>query len=117
MQTGPNDRLVTGNVIQRPIQLYSSRNSRNSGCYRDPDDMANVERLQVTYRITFNRDGTLMRPPKRTRPMLIPPSDQQLKIFDDNAQRAIRKCEPYSDIFKAADYEAWKDVILNFGKK
>lgn len=87
-----------------------------TGCYRDPDDMANVERLQVTYEITFKRDGTLMRPPKRIRPLFIPPSDQQLRIFDLNAQRAIEKCVPYSDIFPPEHYEEWKDFKFNFGK-
>lgn len=86
-----------------------------SGCYRDPRDMANVERLNVLYAITFNRDGTLMRSPRRLKPTIIPQSDRQLRSFDLNASRAIEKCAPYDDIFPAEHYEEWKDFKFNFG--
>gem|GEM_PF-7055060 len=85
-----------------------------SGCYRDPRDMANYDRLQVTYAITFTKDGRLMRTPRRLKPTIIPQSDRQLRTFDLNAQRAIEKCVPYDDIFPAEHYEEWKDFEFNF---
>ncbi len=87
-----------------------------TSCYRDTSDMANADRLRATYSITFNRDGTLKRPPRRTQPAQIPMGDQQLRVFDINAQRAIQKCAPYSDIFPPELYDEWKDFTFIFGK-
>lgn len=84
-------------------------------CFRDPSDMANAERLKVTYKITFNKDGTLMRSPRRVNPTIIPGNDQQMRIFDINATRAIEKCAPYNDILPAEYYDEWKDFTFNFG--
>lgn len=84
-------------------------------CFRDPSDMANAERLKVTYKITFNKDGTLMRSPRRVSPTIIPGNDQQMRIFDINATRAIEKCAPYNDILPAEYYDEWKDFTFNFG--
>ncbi|ACT60075.1 TonB domain-containing protein [Hirschia baltica ATCC 49814] len=84
-------------------------------CFRDPSDMANAERLQVTYKITFNKDGSLMRSPRRISPTIIPGNDQQMRIFDINATRAIEKCAPYNDILPAEYYDEWKDFTFVFG--
>lgn len=93
------------------------RSKIETKCFRDPSDMANAKRLKVTYKITFNRDGNLMRAPRRVQPTIIPAGDQQLRVFDINASRAIEKCAPYSDIFPPELYDEWKDFTLNFGSE
>jgi hypothetical protein len=85
-------------------------------CFRDPSDMANADRLSVTYKITFRKDGNLQRAPRRVKPSIIPMGDQQLRVYDINAQRAIEKCAPYNDIFPAELYEEWKDFTFVFGR-
>ena len=90
--------------------------SKLNGCWRDPSDMANAERLKVSYRIMFNRDGNLQLPPRRISPRQISQSDQQMFVFDINAVRAIEKCAPYDDIFPPEHYEEWKEFTFNFGK-
>ncbi len=85
-------------------------------CFADFADFAEADRLRTSYQINLNKDGTLLRPPRRIAPAQIPLGDQQLRVFDINAQRAIKKCEPYDDIFPPELYEEWKDFTFNFGK-
>lgn len=89
--------------------------SKLNTCWRDPSDMANAERLRVSYKIIFNRDGSLQRPPQRLKPAQISAGDQQMLVFDINAVRAIQKCAPYDDIFPPELYEEWKEFTFNFG--
>ncbi len=85
-------------------------------CWDDVDDLPNPERLNVTIRMTLNRDGTLKRDAKLIDPSRPPIGDRPMQVAIERALRAARKCAPYRLPEEAMDYyEDWDEVTLNIG--
>lgn len=85
-------------------------------CWDDVDDLPNPERLNVTIRMTLNRDGTLKRDAKLINPSRPPIGDRPMQVAIERALRAARKCAPYRLPEEALDYyQDWDEVTLNIG--
>lgn len=85
-------------------------------CWDDVDDLPNPERLNVTIRMTLNRDGTLKRDAKLVDPARPPIGDRPMQVAIERALRAARKCAPYRLPEEALEYyDDWDEVTLNIG--
>lgn len=85
-------------------------------CWDDVDDLPNSERLNVTFKMTLNRDGTIKSGPTLVDPARAPIGDRAMGVAIDRALRAARRCAPYTLPADAADYyDDWDEVTLNLG--
>lgn len=85
-------------------------------CWDDVDDLPNPERLNVTFKMTLNRDGTIKSGPTLIEPRRAPIGDRAMGVAIERALRAARKCSPYRLPDGAAQYyDEWDEVTLNLG--
>lgn len=85
-------------------------------CWDDVDDLPNPERLNVTFKMTLNKDGTIKSGPTLVDPARAPIGDRAMGVAIDRALRAARRCAPYTLPEDAADYyDDWDEVTLNLG--
>ncbi|MEM6625789.1 MAG: energy transducer TonB [Pseudomonadota bacterium] len=110
-QVRPGVGAGTGNTVDAITYIVSK--IETTGCWRDPSDMPNAERLRATIRFNLLPDGSISGSPKLIQPPVQPMGDQPMRVFVQRAYRAIRKCAPY-DQLPAEGYETWKTVTLNF---
>jgi len=69
---------------------------QRKGCWGDQEDMADARRLRATFRIRFNRDGTLLEEPQMISPVREPAGDQPMQIFIQRARRSLSMCSPFT---------------------
>ena len=85
-------------------------------CWDGVDDLPNPERLNVTIRMTLNRDGSRDGDVQLVNPTRPPIGDRAMGQAIQRAMRAARKCSPYRIPEGAQDnYDEWKDVTLRIG--
>jgi len=82
---------------------------RVSACSSLPAGIWPDDRVSVTLRIFFNRDGTLASPPKALQPIA---SEKQQALME-NSISALERCQPYT-MLPADQYKQWKKLDLTF---
>ncbi len=114
-------------AVETPRKAAGDRTSNTSSvigliqqqmkvCWDDVVDLPNPERLNVTVRMSLNRDGSLDGTVQLVNPARAPIGDRAMATAIDRALRAARKCAPYRLPEDAQDdYDEWKDVTLRIG--
>lgn len=69
---------------------------QRKGCWGDQEDMADARRLRATFRIRFDKDGSLLEEPQMVSPTREPAGDQPMQIFVQRARRALSMCSPFT---------------------
>ena len=77
-------------------------------CWKKFDGGTYIQTTNVAFKIKLRRDGTLEGPPVPEEA----PSTPGLRAYQENAARAIVKCQPYQ--LPAEYYEEWKHFIPVF---
>lgn len=88
---GLRGRLATASIQDALSQKVSA-------CWSFPIGSKDVENMRVTIRIALRPDGALLR-----RPEIVEAGDMDdgfYRVFVESAQRAVLRCEPYSDVAK-----------------
>jgi colicin import membrane protein len=81
-------------------------------CWEVPVGVRNARDLSVIVRIEFKRDGSLA-----AEPVVMNRSAQPVfQVAAESAQRAVRKCAPYT-FMPVAKYDAWKVIEVDFDPK
>ena len=82
-------------------------------CWNLPTRAANAEKLIVTIRMQFNRDGTLNGNPEIVNKGSI--KNDFERVVAESARRAVIQCQPYK--LPTEKYETWRAVWMNFETK
>ena len=126
--TAPTETLKDETPVQTPPRRGAGERTDNTArveaflgrqlflCWDDVDDLPNPERLNVTFKMTLNRDGTIKSGPTLVDPARAPIGDRAMGVAIDRALRAARRCAPYRLPEDANDYyDEWDEVTLNLG--
>ncbi|MEM7766489.1 MAG: hypothetical protein AAF253_03255 [Pseudomonadota bacterium] len=109
-------QLGVGDRARNQQSVVNIIYTQMSVCWDDVDDLPNPERLNVTVRMTLERDGTLKEDVKLVTPSRPPIGDRPMQVAIERALRAVRKCAPYRLPEDAlASYDDWDEVTLNIG--
>lgn len=85
---------------------------RISQCWIVPAGAANVQNLEVVFRVGFRRNGTIA-----FGPTLVSayggPGSAYGPAFAESGKRAILQCQPYT-MLKPDHYDVWKDIEIGF---
>ena len=87
------------------IDAFKAQVSR---CWNPPVGGLGARSIRVKMRITFNKDGTLSRPPR----LMNSGDGSFFQAAADSAIRAVWQCQPYN--MPSAKFDQWGDMILNF---
>ncbi len=68
----------------------------------EPDD-----KVSIKIRISFNRDGTLVSPPR----LLVPAPTAKQQALMESAVEALERCQPFT-MLPAEKYKQWKTMVL-----
>ena len=82
-------------------------------CWSVPAGAVNPEELVVTFRIFFNEDGTLARPPEllENGPYTLR-ANPFYRAAAESALRALQRCQPFR--MPAGKYDVWKEFEMTF---
>lgn len=116
--TGSGGSKTAGKTTGTSARLSQSEKAALAAkmreCFFPPLSARNVDGLFVRLLIDMNRDGSVAGTP------------QVLEISIQNAvgvatasaaQRAVRKCAPYSDILKPESFDEWRQIEVKFDPK
>jgi len=82
-------------------------------CWSVPAGAVNPEELVVTFRIFFNEDGTLARPPEllENGPYTLR-ANPFYRAAAESALRALKRCQPFT--MPAGKYAVWQETEMTF---
>ena len=83
--------------------------ARLSMCWIPPPDIAGIEGLNLSVRISLNADGSLSAKPELIRA----PASLSGPALLERAMWALQQCQPYS-FLPASKYEEWRILDLSF---
>ena len=66
-----------------------------------------VRRVSIKIRISFNRDGTLVSPPR----LLVPAPTAKQQALMESAVDALERCQPFT-MLPAEKYKQWKTMVV-----
>jgi len=91
--------------------------AKMQGCWSVPAGAPDAAEMEVTLAFSLTPEGKIIGAPRiREQNRMFQPGNEYYKIFAESAARAIRLCEPYSDLPKQF-YEEWKDWELTFSPR
>ncbi len=102
--------VATGPTMS--VNEFAALQARLADCWDVPVGVRNARDLSVIVRIEFKKDGSLAAEPQVVNHSALP----VFQVAAESAQRAVRKCAPYT-FMPAAKYEAWKVIEVNFDPK
>jgi hypothetical protein len=91
----PRTRFGVGDATGLTASEIDAIALKMKDCWRSSKDMREADRLYVQLRLVIGPDGRLMREPDMLRPRARPSGDQPMIVAVENAQRAVRLCEPF----------------------
>jgi hypothetical protein len=100
---------TTGTAPRLSQSALDALRSRLKQCWNPPAGAFDGKELIVLVRVQFKVDGSLAAEPV----VLNRGAHAYFQVAAEAALRGIRRCAPY-DFLPATQYEAWKDIEINF---
>ena len=97
----PVDTNVSGYDWTAPFR------ERVGVCSKLPEGVEPGDKVSIKIRISFNRDGTLVSPPR----LLVPAPTAKQQALMESAVDALERCQPFT-MLPAEKYKQWKTMVV-----
>jgi len=109
LNSAPNLGAPMGNAATLSQSELDALRARLMGLWNPPVGMQDAERLQITIRISFTREGMLASPPI----VLTSGSGVRFNAMRDSAVRAVLVGQPYT-MLRPDHYNSWREIDFTF---
>jgi colicin import membrane protein len=109
LNASPSLGAPTGSALTLSQSELDALRARLMGLWNPPVGMQDAERLQITIRIAFTRNGTLASPPI----VVTSGNGVRFNAMRDSAVRAVLVGQPYT-MLRPDHYESWKEIDFTF---
>jgi hypothetical protein len=76
-------------------------------CSKVPEGVEPDDKVSIKIRISFNRDGTLVSPPR----LLVPAPTAKQQALMESAVDALKRCQPFT-MLPPEKYKQWKTMVV-----